>query len=181
MKKILPQKFFEKPTLEVAESLLGKYLVREIDGEKISGIITEVEAYVGETDLACHAAKGRTKRTEVMYQDAGTLYVYMIYGMYFCLNIVTEKKDYPSAVLIRAVKLDNFDAKVTSGPGKVCKLMKIDKKFNGEKLGKKSGLWVEDRGVKTKKENIKKTPRIGVDYAEHCKDYLWRFNLLQNY
>lgn len=177
MKKILPQKFFEKPTLEVAESLLGKYLVRKIGGETFAGIITEAEAYVGESDLACHAAKGRTKRTEVMYQDAGTLYVYMIYGMYFCLNIVTEKKDYPSAVLIRAVKLDNFDAKATNGPGKVCKILKIDKKMNGEKLGRKIGLWVEDRGIKTKKENIKKLPRIGVDYAGHCKDYFWRFYL----
>jgi len=107
--KIIPQKFFEKPTLEVTENLLGKYLVRKTGGKTIAGIITELEAYVGETDLACHAAKGRTKRTEIMYQDAGTLYVYMIYGMFYCLNVVTEKKDFPSAILIRAVKVDGID------------------------------------------------------------------------
>lgn len=177
MKKILSQKFFEKPTLEVAESLLGKYLVRKIGNKTMAGIIMETEAYIGETDLACHASKGRTKRTDVMYQNAGTLYIYMIYGMYYCLNIVTEKKDYPSAVLIRVVKLDNFDVRAASGPGKVCKLLKIDKTLNGGKLGRKSGLWVEDRGERVKKESIKKSPRIGVDYAGQCKDYLWRFHI----
>ena len=175
--KIIPQKFFEKPTLEVTENLLGKYLVRKTGGKTIAGIITELEAYVGETDLACHAAKGRTKRTEIMYQDAGTLYVYMIYGMFYCLNVVTEKKDFPSAILIRAVKVDGIDFMATSGPGKLCKILKIDRKFNGLKLGKKSGLWIEDRGIKIKKSQIIKSKRIGVDYAVHCKDYLWRFSI----
>lgn len=177
MNKILSLNFFEEPTINVAENLLGKYLVRKIGNEIISGMITEIEAYIGEDDLACHAAKGRTKRTEILYQKSGTLYVYMIYGMYYCLNIVTEKKDFPSAVLIRGVKIDNVDYQRTNGPGKVCKLFKIDKKSNGSELGKKSGIWIEDRGIKVKKQEISKSPRISIDYAGHCKDYLWRFNI----
>src|SRR3989344_2125541 len=109
MNKILPLKFFDNSTLEVAQSLLGKFLVSKSEGKNIFGMITEVEAYIGESDLACHAAKGRTKRTEILYQNPGTLYVYMIYGMYYCLNIVTEKKDFPSAILLRAVKIDGVD------------------------------------------------------------------------
>lgn len=174
---ILTQKFFEKPTLEVAEDLLGKYLARRVGNKIIRGMITEIEAYIGEKDLACHASKGRTKRTEVMYQDAGTLYVYMVYGMYFCLNIVTEKGGFPAAVLVRAIKIDGVDYGRTNGPGKLCKILKIDRKLNGLKLGKKSRLWVEDGGVKIKEKDIKKSPRVGVDYAGHCKDYLWRFSV----
>ena len=177
MNKILPLKFFDNSTLEVAQSLLGKFLVSKSEGKNIFGMITEVEAYIGESDLACHAAKGRTKRTEILYQNPGTLYVYMIYGMYYCLNIVTEKKDFPSAILLRAVKIDGVDYNRTNGPGKICKLFKIDRKFNGLKLGKESGVWVEDRGIKIKEKDIVKSPRIGVDYAGSCKDYLWRFNI----
>lgn len=176
MNKTLPLKFFDDNTLKVAQNLLGKYLVREVDGKKISGVIIETEAYVGEDDLACHASKGRTKRTDILYQGAGTLYVYMIYGMYHCLNIVTDKKDFPSAILIRAVKIDGVDYNRTNGPGKLCKVMKIDRKSNGMKLGGKSGIWIEDRGIKVKEKDIEKSPRIGIDYAGHCKDYLWRFN-----
>lgn len=175
MNKILPLKFFDDQTLKVAQDLLGKFLIREIDGKKTIGMITETEAYIGEDDLACHAAKGRTKRTEILYQQSGTLYVYMIYGMYYCLNIVTEKKDFPSAVLIRAVKIDGVDYNRTNGPGKLCKVLKIDRKANGMKLGNKSGIWIEDRGMKIKEKDVVKSPRIGVDYAGHCKDYLWRF------
>lgn len=177
MGKILPLKFFDDQTLKVAQNLLGKYLIREIDGKKMIGAITETEAYIGEDDLACHAAKGRTKRTEILYKEAGTMYIYMIYGMYHCLNIVTEKKDFPSAVLIRAVKIDGVDYNRTDGPGKLCKVLRIDRKSNGLKLGSKSGIWIEDRGMKIKEKDIEKSPRIGIDYAGHCKDYLWRFSI----
>ena len=101
---MLTASFFARPTLRVARELLGKVLARNQNGKKFSGIITEVEAYIGAKDLACHASRGRTKRTEGLYAKPGTLYVYLIYGMYWCLNIVTERKDFPAAVLIRAVE-----------------------------------------------------------------------------
>ncbi|MDP3963490.1 MAG: DNA-3-methyladenine glycosylase [bacterium] len=101
---MLKPSFFARPTLRVARDLLGKKLIRNYRGKKLSGIITEVEAYIGQDDLACHASRGRTRRTEGLYAGPGTLYIYLIYGMYWCLNIVTEKKDFPAAVLIRAVE-----------------------------------------------------------------------------
>src|SRR4030043_1344517 len=102
-KNILYRKFYERNTLRVAQDLLGCFLVREYHGKIWQAMITETEAYVGENDLACHASKGKTSRTEVMYGEPGHAYVYMIYGIYHCLNIVTEKKGFPAAVLIRSV------------------------------------------------------------------------------
>lgn len=157
---LLDSSFFERNTILVAQDLLGKFLVRKIGNTTLSGMIVETEAYVGPHDLACHASKGCTERTEVMFKEAGTWYVYMIYGMYYCLNIVTEKKNYPSAVLIRALEPTdglNIMAKnrnspslklqvtsyppeagpplasrlqVANGPGKLCQALGIDKKFN---------------------------------------------------
>lgn len=158
MKKILGQKFFERPALEVAEDLLGKFLVRRIGKREIALMITEVEAYDGPRDLACHASKGRTERTEVMFGEAGRFYVYLVYGMYSMLNVVTGKKDYPAAILIRGVEGFN-------GPGKLTKFLGIDKKLNCKKAQKASNLWLDDRGVKISKKDIKRTPRIGVHYA----------------
>src|SRR3989338_1556961 len=121
--------FFKRPTLKVAEGLLGKYLVVKRGGRIFAGKIVETEAYIGEDDLACHASRGRTNRSETLYQKAGTIYVYLVYGMYHCLNIVTEREHFPSAVLIRAVvpvdgievmkKLRKTDAlrNLASGPG----------------------------------------------------------------
>lgn len=177
MKKILNVKIFKEPTLNVAEDLIGKYIVSSIGDKVVAGMITETEAYIGEDDLACHASKGRTKRTEILYQDAGTMYIYMIYGMYYCLNIVTQEKDFPSAVLIRSIKIDGVDYNNTNGPGKLCKVLKIDKKLNGFKIGKQNGVWIEDRGVKINKKDIIKSPRVSIDYAGHCKDFLWRFSI----
>ena len=105
-RRILTRAYFNRPTLTVARSLIGKYLVREIDGRVLAGKIVEVEAYVGPKDKACHASKGRTQRTEVMFGPAGGAYVYLIYGMYHCLNVVTEREEFPSAVLIRAIELN---------------------------------------------------------------------------
>lgn len=163
--------FFNRPTLKVAKELLGKFLVRKIGGKIIKAMITETEAYCGPKDLACHASKGRTKRTEVMFGPAGHAYVYLIYGMYYCLNIVTEDEGYPAAVLIRAV-----DAAGVNGPGKLCRFFKIDKTFNGEDLIKSKRLWIEE-GIKIKPEQIKRSKRIGVDYAGEYKDKPWRFFL----
>ena len=131
-------------------------------------MITEVEAYVGTEDRASHASRGRTKRNGVMFGKAGHWYVYLIYGMHYCLNIVTEQKDYPAAILIRGVE-------GVSGPGRVAKYFGINKSFNAEHAARVSGLWIEDRGVIIKPRHIGRGKRIGVDYAGRWKDKLWRF------
>ena len=181
----LPRSFYSRSTLEVASDLLGKVLVRRLDGHKLAGKIVETEAYVGPHDLACHASKGHTARTSIMFGPAGYAYVYMIYGFYFCLNVVTEPDGYPSAVLIRATEpLENVDlmcglrnnperaTNVASGPGKLCMAMSIDKRLNGEDLFGKT-LWIEDR--KLLAGRICTSPRVGVDYAGEYKDKPWRF------
>lgn len=174
---ILQKNFFNRNTLKVAQNLLGCVLVRKIKNKVIRAIITETEAYRGENDLASHASKGRTPRTELMYGEAGRAYIYLIYGMYHCLNIVTEKKDYPAAVLIRSIKIEGVDYQKTNGPGKVCRELKIEKKLNGWDMARGERLWiVSPRLVRPgQKKIIEADKRIGVDYAKHCKDYLWRF------
>lgn len=181
MRKVLPQKLFKRPTLRVAEHLLGKFLVRRRRGKTVAVMITEVEAYDGPQDKASHAHRGRTARTEVMFGEAGRWYVYLIYGMYSMLNIVTGPENYPAAVLIRGGKtiLSNGKEKVLNGPGRLTKFLKIDKKLNGHRAEKKSLLWLEDRGIKIKKSGIKKTPRIGVGYAKEWAKKPYRF--LVNY
>lgn len=168
MKK-LPLSFFNRETLSAAEELVGKTLVRKINNQIMREMITEVEAYIGPQDLACHASKGRTKRTEVLYQEPGTIYIYLIYGMHYMLNIVTEKKDYPAAILIRGTEK-------VRGPGRVTKEFRIDKTLNGKMLGTKSELWIEE-GKSFSSKDILKTPRIGVDYAGVWKDKPYRFIL----
>jgi DNA-3-methyladenine glycosylase len=165
----LSRKFFVRPTPIVARELLGKVLVRKISRKEIRTMITETEAYCGPRDLASHASKGRTKRTEIMFGPPGFAYVYLIYGVYYCLNIVTETEGYPAAVLIRAV-----DADGVNGPGKLCRFLKIDKALNGEDTIKSSKLWIED-GTQLKPAQIGRAKRIGIDYAGPWKDRLWRF------
>ena len=181
----LKRQFFQRPTLEVARNLIGKVLVRRVRGRNLAGKIVETEAYVGPHDLACHASKGKTSRTSIMFEAGGCAYVYMIYGFYFCLNAVTEAEDYPAAVLIRAVEpLDHLnvmrkfrkypdrDTNIASGPGKLCMAMGIDKTLNGEDLTGDT-LWIEDRRLAVGR--IVVSPRIGVDYAGEYKDKPWRF------
>ena len=158
MRKVLRQDFFNRNTQKVAEDLLGKYVVRKIGSKEISWMITETEAYDGPNDKASHASRGRTARTEVMFGPPGHFYIYLCYGTLFMLNVVTVPKDYPAAVLIRGVE-------GYSGPGKLTKALKIDKKLNELLAVPKSGLWFEDRGVVIKKSDIQKTPRVGVAYA----------------
>jgi DNA-3-methyladenine glycosylase len=181
----LSRSFYSRPTLDVASDLLGKVLVRRLNRRKLAGKIVETEAYVGPHDLACHASKGHTPRTSVMFGPAGYAYVYMIYGFYFCLNVVTEPLGYPAAVLIRAVEpLENLDlmrklrnnphhdANIASGPGKLCMAMLIDKQLNGaDLLG--TTIWIEDRKIDP--GSILTSPRVGVDYAGEYKDKPWRF------
>ena len=181
--------FYEQSTLVVARQLLGKYLVRKYRQGKTVGRIVETEAYVGPKDLACHASRGRTARTETMFGPAGYAYVYFIYGFYYCLNIVTEEIGHPSAVLIRALEpLEGIDLMKTrrrteerrnlaSGPGKLCQAFAIDKSLNGADLCG-SILYVEDRGEPAPK--ISAAPRIGVDYAGKWKDKPWRFLIRGN-
>jgi DNA-3-methyladenine glycosylase len=172
--RILPRFYFSRPTVTVARSLIGKYLVRVIEGRILAGKIVEVEAYVGPQDKACHASKGRTPRTDVMFGPAGVAYVYLIYGMYHCLNVVTEREEFPSAVLIRAIELDG---ELIDGPGRLCRALGIDRGLNRADLTEGESLWFEDRGVVLKRGDLGTHTRIGVDYAGAWAKKLWRFRL----
>ncbi len=165
----LDERFFQRDVLEVAPDLLGKVLVRRYTDHHINKfIITEVEAYRGEEDLACHASKGRTPRTEVMYWSGGHVYVYLIYGMHYMLNFVTGNEGNPQAVLIRGI--DQI-----IGPGRVSKLLEISKKHNQTNLLRSKELWVENSHVKPA---IITSTRIGIDYAgDYWKEKPWRFIL----
>lgn len=156
--RIIPHSFFERKALKVAEELIGKYLVRKVGNKIIREKIIETEAYVGEHDLACHTSRGKTERNKIMFQKAGTIYVYFTYGIHWMLNLVTEKEGCGTAVLIRGT--ENI-----TGPARLTKALQIDRALNGQMLGKKTGLWVED-GEKVPKKNIMRTPRIGVANAK---------------
>ncbi len=168
---VLPIDFFQTDALEIAPLLLGKKLVRELpSGERLHDIITEVEVYRGEEDLACHASKGRTRRTEVMYKSGGHIYVYLIYGMYDMFNIVTGSDGYPQAILIRGTKNIN-------GPGKLTRYFFIDRSLNGKLLVPSTKLWIEETNLSLDYET---TPRIGVEYAKEWKLKPWRY-VAKNY
>jgi DNA-3-methyladenine glycosylase len=169
----LTRDFFQRPTLAVARELLGKIIVRRIGKQKISVMITETEAYIGEKDLASHARFGKTKRNAVMYGHASTWYPYFIYGMHWMLNVTTEGLDEPAAVLIRAGILVETDQAIR-GPGILAKALKVDGSVYGTSATS-GDLYIEDRGHHPKK--IIRTPRIGIDYAGAYKDKKWRFLL----
>jgi len=175
--KRLTRGFYTKPTLEVAQKLLGKYIVRKIGQKKLIGKIIETEAYIGPQDKASHAYQGKmTMRNKAEYLIGGHIYIYLVYGMYWQFNISTGQKGEPECVLIRALDL----GKLTSGPGKLCRYLKLDKSFYGEDLTRNKRIWLEDRGVvKTKKPKIIATKRIGIDYAgPYWSKRKWRFVLL---
>ena len=149
----------DRKTVALARWLIGKHLVRHgPDGRTTAHLITEVEAYDGEHDLACHARVGRTARTAVMFEPGGVWYVYLCYGVHEMLNLVVGPRDQPAAVLIRGVA-------GASGPGRLTKALGIDRRLNGHPATKATGLWLEDRGVQIPRSAIKATPRIGVNYA----------------
>ncbi|UCG26824.1 MAG: DNA-3-methyladenine glycosylase [Bacteroidales bacterium] len=164
--------FFVRDVLEVAPELPGKILVRRFSDRIVSRhLIKEVEAYRGVEDLACHASKGRTERTEIMFHKGGKIYVYLIYGMYWMLNFVTGEENIPQAVLIRGV--EKFD-----GPGKLTRELKIDNSFYGEDLASSKRIWLEDPD---ETYDIIRTRRIGIEYAgEYWKNREWRFVLKDN-
>lgn len=174
MKK-LGRKFFERNTLAVARGLIGRALVRKWRSKEILATIIETEAYHGPHDRASHASRGVTPRTEVMFGEAGHAYVYLIYGMHHCFNIVTGHTGYPAAVLIRGVS-DKATGKIISGPGRVAKFLHLNRSLNKLDLCKNDKLWME-RGEKISSRFIKTGKRIGVDYAGEWKDKLWRFYL----
>ena len=176
MPKTLARAFFNRPTLTVARSLVGKYLVRENGMRAIVGRIIEVEAYVGMEDKACHASKGRTARTEVLFGPPGMSYVYLIYGMYHMLNVVTERADFPAAVLIRAIEVDG---ELIDGPGKLCRELRIDRSLHQVDLTAGRSVWFEDRGQRVPRNQIGTFPRIGVEYAGLWAKKPWRFRLLE--
>ena len=164
--KRLQKKFYQNSAICLAPKLLGKFLCRKIDNEIIKLRITETEAYYGEDDTACHAHKGRTERTSVMYENGGLTYIYLCYGVHYLLNIVTGKKGFPEAVLIRGI--EGFD-----GPGKLTKKMQISKELNCEDLVLSDEIWLEEDDFITK--YITAT-RIGINYAtEKYKNIEWRF------
>ena len=175
---ILSRAYFRRPTLRVARSLLGKYLVRASRSGMIAGRIIEVEAYVGPQDRASHASRGRTKRTEVMFGRPGVAYVYLIYGIYHCFNVVTERKGYPAAILVRAVEVDSKNPPaLIDGPGRVCRYLEIDRSLNELDLTAGRSLWIEDRGERVAESRIAAFPRIGVDYAGAWAAKPWRLRL----
>lgn len=158
--------FFTRDVLEVAPELPGKYLVLDTHAVKGDFMITEAEAYRGESDMACHASRGRTARTSVMYERGGLLYIYLIYGMHWMLNIVTGEEGNPQAVLIRGIE-------GVSGPGRLTKALQIDRLWNGIDITGSAFIGIEDRGVIPE---ISVSPRIGIDYAgEPWISKPWRY------
>ena len=184
MPRILPRSFFNRPTLIVARELIGARLVRILDGVKLVGIITETEAYIGETDLACHAKAGLTPRTAPMYGLPGHAYVYFTYGNHWMLNAVTEREGFPAAVLIRAIQpiegiaimLERRSGRDTFGPGKICQAMGITKSENNVDLTETTGgLWLE-AGIKVPDSRVTKGPRVGLNSTpEPWLSKPWRF------
>lgn len=167
MAERLDKSFFLRDVLEVAPEMLGKVIVRKFEDNHIEKFaITEVEAYSGNGDLACHASKGKTKRTEVMFREGGLVYVYLIYGMYWMLNFVTGEENDANAVLIRGVE-------GISGPGRVGKALQLDKSFYGENLFTSERIWIENAKPVIRFES---SPRIGIDYSgEPWISKPWRF------
>lgn len=196
--KLLEREFYNRDSLIVAKELLGKILIHELDGQKLAARIVETEAYMGVDDKAAHSYGGRrTPRVEVMYGRPGLSYVFLIYGMYNCFNIVTREEGIPQAVLIRAAEpvegLDQiaqnrygkryqqlFKTQIkglTNGPGKLCKALAIDRSLNGEDLrGNRLYVMSDD----TEPMEIVSTKRVGIDYAEEAKDFPWRFYIKGN-
>jgi len=158
MRLILEPSFFNRKALIVGRALIGKYIVRIENGKEVALPITECEVYDGYEDRASHAFRGKTERNQVMWSDAGRLYIYFVYGMHWLLNVVVGKKDYPAAILIRG-------AGTLSGPAKVTSYLKIDKKLNGLLATPANGIWFEDRGLRVKRGECRRLPRIGVSYA----------------
>lgn len=167
MNEILNEDFFKRDALEVAPDLVGKIMVRRLDdGTVLRERIAETEVYRGEEDLGCHASKGRTKRTELLYGESGVIYIYLCYGMHWLMNVITGEKEQPQGVLFRC-------GEVKDGPAKLTKYLQIDGSFNGQKLCGNDKIWIEDDGFRPK---IRTAQRVGIDYAgDYWKNIEWRY------
>ncbi|HEX6348720.1 MAG TPA: DNA-3-methyladenine glycosylase [Candidatus Dormibacteraeota bacterium] len=172
----LALEWFARDTLEVARELLGKVLVRSLDGQVLTGRLVEVEAYLGPEDQAAHSARGLTPRTRVMYGPPGHAYVYFIYGMHHCLNFVTRPEGVPQAVLVRALEPGPGVGR-SSGPGLVCRALGIDRSLNGRPLVPPD-LYVADDGFRVDPSQVVTGPRVGVAYAGEWAARPWRFRLI---
>ena len=201
----LTKEFYARGTLQVAKELLGKVLVHEVNGIKLKGRIVETEGYIGSIDKAAHAYGGkRTPRTETLYGRPGIAYVFIIYGMYYCFNVITKEEGSPEGVLVRAVEpIEGIEEmsklrynkayaeltkaqfkNLTSGPSKLCMAMKINKENNKQDLYS-SELYIEEFEEEEESKSLQKieiveAKRIGIDYAEEAKDFLWRFYINDN-
>lgn len=188
----LPRSFYDRDTVEVAQGLLGKHLVHVVAGVERVGRIVEVEAYLGPHDLAAHSARGLTNRTRVMFGPPGHAYVYLIYGMHWCLNVVTQEADTAEAVLLRAVEpvkgieamrrnrpKAKRDFDLTNGPGKICMAMNIDRKLDGERLDGDS-LYITGRDIEVDGDDIVVTPRVGIEGSGDAAAWPLRFFLRGN-
>jgi DNA-3-methyladenine glycosylase len=174
----LPRNFYDRDTILVAQELLGKLLVHQSGVVERIGKIVEVEAYLGEHDLAAHSSKGLTERTKTMFGPPGHAYVYFIYGMHHCMNVVTEREGHASAVLLRAVEpVKNLEGR-TQGPGLLCRALKIDRRLNAHDLLSDDFFIAEPETAG--KIPIVKRPRIGVDYAKHWAKRRLRFYIKGN-
>jgi DNA-3-methyladenine glycosylase len=166
--KAIPSSFFNRPVLDICPELLGHYLVVKLGGQDVRVEVTEVEAYDGPTDLACHASKGRTARTEVLYRPAGSWYVYLCYRVHWLLNIVTGPVGFPAAILIRGVGH-------WKGPGILTRMLEIDKRFNSQSANSETGLWFEFRSDRPPEYAYETSARIGVGYAGEWATKPYRF------
>lgn len=174
----LPRSFYDRPTIDVAQALLGQYLVHEHDGLIQVGKIVETEAYLGPHDLAAHSCRGVTPRTQIMFGPPGYAYVYLIYGIYHCLNVVTEAQGHGSAVLLRAVEPIQQITHRTQGPGLLCKAMAIDKRLNGHDL-LSNDFYLVHNPAQSPFDTVS-SPRVGVDYAGEWASKPLRFYIKDN-
>jgi len=188
---LLPIDFYlNKNVIDIGQNLLGKYLFTKINGVLTGGMITETESYKGIEDKACHAYMGKkTIRNEAMFEKGGIAYVYICYGMHNLLNVVTNEKDEPDAVLIRSIEptvgidtmlkrrnKSEIKRALTAGPGALSKALGITKQLNKKSFDSKI-IWIEDRDVRISKEDIICSKRVGIDYAQEYRDKLWRFRI----
>lgn len=162
----LPRSFYARPAETVARALLGKYLLRRVGNRERAGKIVETEAYIGPEDRASHAFGGKvTPRNRAEYFVGGRVYIYLVYGMYWQLNITTGVEGFPACVLLRALEVEGKSASVARGPGKLCRYLRLDRSFYGEDVTRSKRFWVEDRGMRVRQREIGTSARIGIDYS----------------